>query len=202
MQTHYFTIKKPSTGEYREKGSKFLAYAYPVDSEDDIREHIEHLKKEHPKSRHVCYAYRLDTEKQNFRANDDGEPSGTAGKPILGQIDSKDLSKIFIAVVRYFGGKKLGASGLIHAYKTSAADALENTSIIKVDFRERIELYYPMEQMNDVMRFLKHPSVKIEDQQFDNMLRLTFSVNLEAVEGILNQISKIYQVQVKQLGKV
>lgn len=121
---HYLTLLAPSTGEYKEKGSKFLAYAYNIDHEDSLQEIIGMLRSEHIKARHFCYAYRIGTDNNRFRANDDGEPSGTAGKPILSQIISFGLSNTIVVVVRYFGGTKLGASGLVHAYKEAAREAL------------------------------------------------------------------------------
>jgi uncharacterized YigZ family protein len=129
MIDHYKTIAGPSTGEFKDRGSKFFAYAFPVFTEEEWQEELEAVKKEHFKARHHCYAYRLGVDQNNFRANDDGEPSGTAGRPILGQIDSFELTNVLIIVVRYFGGTKLGTSGLINAYKLSAAAALDNATI-------------------------------------------------------------------------
>lgn len=126
----YLTISKPSEGLFKDRGSKFLAFAYPVSSEDEIKEIQEHLRSEYHDARHHCYAYMLGKDKNVFRANDDGEPSSTAGKPILGQIKSYDLTNILIVVIRYFGGTKLGVSGLINAYKTAAEEALKNAKII------------------------------------------------------------------------
>ncbi|MEM6700850.1 MAG: YigZ family protein, partial [Bacteroidota bacterium] len=130
MSDQYKTLAAPSTGEFKDRGSKFFAYAFPVETETEVATALEQVKKEHFKARHHCYAYRLGMDKNNFRANDDGEPSGMAGRPILGQIDSWELTDVFIVVVRYFGGTKLGTSGLINAYKKSAMDALEQAEII------------------------------------------------------------------------
>ena len=131
MSDSYLTIADPTEGLFKDKGSKFLAYAYPVDNEDEIKELVQHLKKEHYSARHHCYAWRLGADKTHFRANDDGEPSSTAGKPILGQIQRLDLTNILIVVVRYFGGTLLGVSGLINAYREAAVDALEHAEIVE-----------------------------------------------------------------------
>lgn len=193
----YFTIKDTAYGEYREKGSKFFAWAHPVSTEEEVKEHLEYYRKDHPKARHWCYAYRLDLEGKLFRANDDGEPSGTAGKPILGQIDSKELTKVFVVVVRYFGGKKLGASGLINAYRTAAAEALEAAKIIKVKIRSYHQVTFTYERMNDVLRFLKHDEMKIESQNYLEICKLVFSIPLEHEQQLLNSLSKLYDIEVE-----
>lgn len=199
MQYDYKTLKSSSVGDYREKGSKFLAYAYPVANEEEIKERLEGLKKDHPKSRHVCYAYRLDLEGNDFRANDDGEPSGTAGKPILGQIDSFELTKTLVAVVRYFGGKKLGASGLINAYKTSAALALGNAEIKVIKLKAYHQIAYKNERLNDIMRHLKHDEIKIVNQHYGDTCTLDFSVSLAVNDMILDKLSKIYDISLKPI---
>jgi len=199
MQYDYKTLKNSGYGDYREKGSKFLAYAYAVASEDEVKQHLENLKKEHPKSRHVCYAYRLDLAGNDFRANDDGEPSGTAGKPILGQIDSFELTKTLVAVVRYFGGKKLGASGLIYAYKTSAAMALENAEAKVVKLKAYHQITYKYERLNDIMRHLKHDEIKIINQHYGDTCTLDFSVSLAVNDMILDKLTKIYDISLKAI---
>jgi len=198
----YFTIKDTAYGEYREKGSKFFAWAHPASEEEEVKEHLERYRKDHPKACHWCYAYRLDLEGKQFRANDDGEPSGTAGKPILGQIDSKKLTKVFVVVVRYYGGKKLGASGLINAYKTSAAEALAAAEIIKIKIRSYHQVTFTYERMNDVMRFLKHDEMKIESQNYLEICKLTFSIPLEYEQQLLNNLSKLYDIEVEELDGV
>ncbi len=202
MIQSYKTINLTSEGDYREKGSKFLAYAYHVETEEDIRENLESLKKMHPKSRHYCYAYRLDLEGNNFRANDDGEPSGTAGKPILGQIDSKELTKTLVVVVRYFGGKKLGASGLINAYKAAAEEALNNNEIIEIKLRSIHIITYEFKRMNDVMRCLKHPEVKILLQDYAEKNIIKFSIPLANENEVLEPLSKIYDIELKTLDEI
>ena len=138
----YQTIANPAEGFFKDRGSKFIAYAYPVDSESDWQERLAEVRQLHPKARHWCYAYRLGTDGNNFRANDDGEPSGTAGKPILGRIDSFELVNVMVVVVRYFGGTLLGASGLIHAYKEATADALKGAEIIEKTVFILIRAFY------------------------------------------------------------
>ena len=196
---HYFTIKEKGYGEYREKGSKFLAWVHPAETEETVKEWLEHYKKEHHKARHWCYAYRLDLNKKVFRANDDGEPSGTAGKPILGQIDSNELSKVFVIVVRYYGGKKLGASGLINAYKTSAANAIEAAQIIKIKIRSYYKVDFMYERMNDLMRFIKHDELKIESQNYGHKCELTFSIPVEYETMILTKLGKLYDITTEHL---
>ena len=197
--THFYTITDDAYGEYREKGSKFLAYAHPVETEEAVKDWVGVYRKEHPKARHWCYAYRLDTEGKVFRANDDGEPSGTAGKPILGQIDSNNLSKVVVIVVRYFGGKKLGASGLITAYKTATAEALAQAKIIEVKIRSYYEVTFAYGRMNDLMRFLKHDDLKIIEQSYDTLCKLKFSIPIAEEESILNKLEKLYDITTKHL---
>ena len=147
----YQTIQQPALAEYKDRGSRFLAYAYPVATVDDFKERLQELKKEHPKAVHHCFAYRLGLDGNNFRSSDDGEPSGTAGKPILGQIDSKGLTNVLIVVVRYFGGTLLGVPGLINAYKTAASMALQLTPFVQKPVTERIKIHFDYTKINDVM---------------------------------------------------
>lgn len=197
----YFTIKAKteSFGEYKEKGSKFLAYAHPVSTEEEVKHWNEHYRKEHHKARHWCYAYRLDLQGKLFRANDDGEPSGTAGKPILGQIDSKELTKVFILVVRYYGGKKLGASGLINAYKTAAAESLNAAKIVEIKIRSYYEVFFKYERMNDLMRMLKHEQLKILGQTFNDGCQLQFSIPLADEAVVLQNLGKLYDIKTEHL---
>lgn len=188
---HYRTIESTSTGTYKEKGSKFLAFAYPVSTEEEIKEVLDGLKKEYYDARHHCYAYMLGADKTKFRANDDGEPSSTAGKPILGQILSNDLTNIFIVVVRYFGGTKLGVSGLIHAYKTAAADALENANIIEKTVNDYYKVEFHYITMNDVMKLIKDENLTMVDQKYDNVCEITLSIRQGDVEKIKSRVEKI-----------
>ena len=162
----YFTIQKPSVGVYKEKGSKFLAFAYPVETEIEIKERIDALKKEYFDARHHCFAWMLGPEKKQFRANDDGEPNHSAGDPILGQIRSKDLTNILVVVVRYFGGVKLGVGGLIGAYKAAAEDALINAVSIEQTVYCKFKMTYNYAETPEVMRMVKDFELIVRHQEF------------------------------------
>ena len=187
----YLTIEKPTEAIFKDKGSKFLAFAYPVENDQQIKEILNQLKKEHHTANHHCYAYRLGADKMNFRANDDGEPNNTAGKPILGQIQSNDLTNVLIVVVRYFGGTLLGVSGLINAYKNSAADVIKVSTIIEkqILFNYTIQFYF--EHLNDVMKLLKQLDCKITNQQFDNNCEISFSIRKANSEQCEEKLKKI-----------
>lgn len=172
----YKTIAAPAEGLYKEKGSKFLAFAYPVHNIEEIKVHLEQLRKNYFDARHHCYAYILGPNKDAWRANDDGEPSGTGGRPIYGQLLSADLTDTLIVVVRYFGGILLGASGLANAYKTAARDAIDHAKIIEKTIDCRYRLGFAYETMNDVMRILKDYDLKPEAQQYDMQCSLEVSV--------------------------
>ncbi|MDE5421859.1 YigZ family protein [Ancylomarina sp. DW003] len=196
MQTDsYKTIQTVSEGIYKEKGSKFITYAFPVSCEEDIKAAIDKLKKDYYDARHHCYAYMLGADKKNFRANDDGEPSSTAGKPILGQILSSELTNILIVVVRYFGGTKLGVSGLIHAYKTAAFDAISNAEIIEKTVNDIYDIHFDYLVMNDVMRIIKEEQSLQIDQDFNLTCRITLSIRQSEVEKIIERFSKIDSVK-------
>lgn len=153
--THYKTVSTPSQAEYKDRGSRFLAYAFPIVTVDDFKKQVKALKEEHPKAAHHCFAYRIGTDGNNFRASDDGEPSGSAGKPILGQIDSKGLTNVVVVVVRYFGGTLLGVPGLINAYKTAASLALQLAPLVEKPILVEYELQFDYTQMNEVMIYVK-----------------------------------------------
>ncbi len=163
----YRTISMPSTGMYKDKGSKFLSYAFPVDNEEQVKKHIQQLKKEYFDARHHCYAYRIGLAGEQWRANDDGEPSSTGGKPILGQLLSHELTNILVVVVRYFGGTLLGVSGLINAYRSAATNALENAAIIEKTAKDEITFSFHYNNMNAVMKLLKDEQITILSQQCD-----------------------------------
>lgn len=172
-QLYYYTIEKPSTAEYKDRGSKFIAYAYPIQTADDFKKHLQILKKEHPKAVHHCFAYRIGLDGNNFRVSDDGEPSGSAGKPILGQIDSKQIVNVLVVVVRYFGGTLLGVPGLINAYKTATALALQLTPIVEKQVLVTFNLQFDYTQMNDVMIIVRQfgcEIIKQESQLFCSMM--------------------------------
>lgn len=187
----YLTIEKPTEAIFKDKGSKFLAYAYPVENDQQIKEILNQLKKEHHTANHHCYAYRLGADKMNFRANDDGEPNNTAGKPILGQIQSNDLTNVLIVVVRYFGGTLLGVSGLINAYKNSAADVIKVSSIIEKQILFNYSIQFYFEHLNDVMKLLKQLDCKITNQQFDNNCEISFSIRKANSEQCEEKLKKI-----------
>lgn len=169
----YKTLENASTGFYKEKGSKFLAFAIPCKTEEEIKEHIQQLRKEHYQAVHVCSAFRLGSDKKKYRASDDGEPSNSAGAPILGQIQSFDLTNILIAVVRYYGGINLGVGGLINAYRTASKEALENAQIIELEDQLLITLLYDYNEMPQVMTILKNSPAKIIDQDFQLSCKLS-----------------------------
>lgn len=191
MTDTYKTITDLSFGEFKDRGSKFYAYAYPIADEEDVKSNIDELKKEHPKSRHHCYAYRIGIDGNNFRANDDGEPSGTAGKPILGQIDSFELINVLIVVVRYFGGTKLGVSGLINAYKSAATDALNQADIVEKTINHFYELAFEYAIMSDVMSALKKNDITIVGQDFQAQPKLTVSIRKSEVETKLKTLEDV-----------
>ncbi len=197
---NYLTISEPAEGIYREKGSKFMAYAHAVYTEEDIKEILEAIRKEHPKSRHLCYAYRLGLDKNNYRANDDGEPSGSAGRPILGQIDSFGLTNIVVGVIRYFGGTKLGVPGLINAYKTSTADALQDAEIIEKTVETFLEIHFGYEWMSQVMNALKKNEIKIIQQDFQEAARIKIAIpKSEVEEKLLHFKAAVKGVSLEQI---
>ncbi len=187
----YKSIRKESSGTYRESGSKFLAFAYPVSDEDQVKDFIASLKKEHYSARHHCYAYRLGLSGEVWRVNDDGEPSSTAGKPILGQILSNELSDILIVVVRYFGGVKLGVPGLIKAYKTAAADAINNAEIYEKQELVTMSITFPYEQLSAVMKIIKESSATITEQSYDNICTIKYIIRLGDSNTIKESLNKL-----------
>ncbi|ELR69109.1 protein co-occurring with transport system [Fulvivirga imtechensis AK7] len=188
MIESYLTISSASEGFYKEKGSKFLAFAFPVATEDEVRERLEDLRKRYHDARHHCYAYILGAEKGSVRANDDGEPNHSAGDPILGQINSKHLTNVLVVVVRYFGGTKLGVSGLINAYKVSAEDALNNATIEKVYLTHCIRVDYPYESTNEVMRLINDFEIRVKDQVFEVACILKGEVKVTLVQALKEKV--------------
>jgi len=196
LEDTYKTISVESKGSYKEKGSKFLAFVFPVASEEEIKQKLAMLRKEYHDARHHCYAYRLGYDKSVFRINDDGEPSGTAGRPIYGQIVSHDLTRVLIVVIRYFGGIKLGVPGLINAYKTATRDALDKASIITKTIHEEYQVRFDYTAMNSVMKVLKEEDAVILSQEFENSCRLDFSVRKNSGNKISARLKKISNVSV------
>lgn len=197
MTDIYKTIEKNSQGYFKEKGSKFHSFAFPVENEDEIKQILSRLKKEHHSARHHCYAWRLGTETIHYRANDDGEPSSTAGKPILGQLLSFDVTNILIVVVRYFGGTLLGASGLINAYRTAATDALNNSEIVEKIIETEFCIDFTYNELNDVMQIVKQENLSVIKTQFEEKCKLYFSVRKSEVEKITGIFSNFYGVSIE-----
>lgn len=191
MEDLYKTIESPSEGLFKDKGSKFIAYAYAVYTEDEIKEHISRIRKEHFSARHHCYAWRLGADKERFRANDDGEPSSSAGKPILGQIQSFDLTNVLIVVVRYFGGTLLGVNGLINAYRAAAKDAIEKANIIEKTVEDILMINFGYESMNDVMKIFKDEQLPQLETIFDMQCKIKTSIRLSESMRIQNILKKI-----------
>ncbi len=199
MEDTYKTISNPSEGLFKDKGSKFLAFAYPVSSEEEIKGIIQILKKEHYSARHHCYAWRLGHEKLLFRANDDGEPSSTAGKPILGQIQSFDLTNILIVVVRYFGGTLLGVSGLINAYRNAAHDVILQADIVEKLVEKQLLIEFDYGVMNEVMKIFKDERLLQIDSLFDLKCEIKTQVRLSELNRIEEAFMKIEGVKISEL---
>ena len=190
-EDRYKTIAAPSEGIYTEKRSKFIAMALPVRSVEEVKAHIEVCQKKYYDARHVCYAYMLGHERTNFRANDNGEPSGTAGKPILGQINSGELTDILVIVVRYFGGIKLGTGGLIVAYRAAAAEALMAATVIEKTVDETVTFFFEYPFMNDVMRVGKEIEPEILEQSYDTDCRMTLRIRRSLMPGLRARLEKV-----------
>ncbi len=191
MTDEYKTIATTSEGYYTEKRSKFLAFAHHVETVDEVKELLAGYRKKYYDARHVCYAYMLGAGREEFRANDDGEPSSTAGKPILGQINSNELTDILIVVVRYYGGVNLGTSGLIVAYREAAADAIAYATVETRQVEEVVTYTFAYPQMNDVMRIVKEMSPRILSQSFDNSCEIRLSIRKSEAEQLRNRLSKL-----------
>ena len=194
----YKTIARAAETTYRQLSSKFLVYAYPVESEEQIKEHLDALRKRWFDATHHCYAWRLGPQGERFRANDDGEPSSTAGKPILGQLLSQDVTNCLVVVVRYFGGTKLGVPGLIAAYKESTALVLGECEIVERTVDATIELEYSYIVMNDVMRIIKDMQPRIINQQFDNLCSMTLSIRQSEADQLIGRLEKVEDVNIER----
>lgn len=190
----YKTIVAPSTGSYSEKRSKFIAYAFPVQNEQNVKEYLTEIQKKHNDARHHCYAYIIGPNKDAYRMNDNGEPSGTAGRPIHGQLLSKDLTNTLVIVVRYFGGIKLGVSGLQNAYKVAAREALEAATIVEKTIDECYDVTFEYLQMNSVMQLMKDPFVTVVSQQSDLNCTIRFTVRRREADRIVTALKKIGKV--------
>lgn len=197
-QEFFSTIDKPGTAEYKDRGSKFIAYAHPLASVDDVKAQLEAVKKEHPKATHHCFAWRIGTDKNRYRVSDDGEPSGTAGRPILGQIDSKELTDVLIVVVRYFGGTLLGVPGLINAYKSAAALVLQVTPIIQKPIEVTYSLQYDYTQMNEVMMIVKQLNCTVIEQDMNLFCRLVIGIPKARRDEALYRLGEIRNIEVNR----
>ena len=195
----YRTIKQRSEGVFSDRGSKFLAFAFPVYTRDEIKKTLDELRKEYHGARHLCYAYRLGAAKEIFRANDDGEPSGSAGNPILGQIRSKDLSNVLIVVVRYFGGTLLGVGGLINAYRTAAANAIQDATIISATEQDLIEINFPYVMMNKIMKIIRDEGMKIQVQDFTETCKIKASIRKSHTDQVLGILSIVEETSASRL---
>ncbi|CRZ19457.1 YigZ family protein [Kingella kingae] len=184
--TTYKTLSAPIQVEFKDKGSRFIAYAYPILTADDVKKHVDDLRQEHHKARHWCYAYRLGTDGNKFRANDDGEPSGSAGRPILGQIDSFELTDVLVVVVRYFGGTLLGVSGLIYAYKMATQMAFQAAAIVEKNIEKTLYLRCDYPHLNDALRIAKNHHANIIEQDLQLDCRLTVRVPLVDFQAAVN----------------
>ena len=200
MQTdEYRTVAHEATGIYKEKGSRFLAFAYNVTSADEAKALVKEKQKQFHDARHHCYAWRLGAGDGETKVGDDGEPSGTAGRPILGQILSAELTNIVVIVVRYFGGIKLGTGGLIVAYKTATADALQNADIVLRTFNARLSVSFPYLAMNGVMKTLKDSTANVEAQNFDTDCQMTLSVRIGEKDRLVERLNDVDGVAVEEL---
>lgn len=193
----YRTIENPSEGTFRDRGSKFLGYAYPITSESEIKAIVASLKSEHPKANHHCWAMRLTADRAVFKLNDDGEPAGTAGRPILNTLLSKDITNILVLVVRYFGGTLLGVPGLINAYKMATEEALAHAIIIEKTVNDVYTISFSYLQMNDIMRLIKEADLATLNQQFDNNCSIQVSIRKMQVNMVLDKLHKLAGVNVK-----
>ena len=198
MSDTYKTIIASTEGIYKEKGSKFLSFAIPVSSADEVKEIVKNYRKEYYDSRHVCYAYMLGADRKEFRANDDGEPSGTAGRPILGQINSRELTNILVIVVRYFGGILLGTGGLVVAYKEATTDALDQAEVIEKTVDETISIVFDYVLMNEVMRIIKDTNAQISSQNFEDQCAMQLSIRKQDAGLLSAKLAKIYGLQIKE----
>jgi len=197
MSDTYKTIAAPTEGIYKEKGSKFLSFANPVHNVDEVKELVKNYRKEYYDARHVCYAYMLGAERKEWRANDDGEPSGTAGRPIIGQINSRELTNILVIVVRYFGGILLGTGGLVVAYKEATADALEQAEIIEKTVDCQFTIHFEYTLMNDVMRAVKENNAQIMSQSYENDCTMEISIRMQEADSLIGKMNKIDGLRVE-----
>ncbi|MGV3704600.1 MAG: IMPACT family protein [Arcticibacter sp.] len=195
----YKTVGRPGEGIFRDKGSKFIGYAIPVKTEQELKDHLARIRAEHPKARHYCWAARFTTDRSVFKLNDDGEPSGSAGRPILNTLLSQDVTNTVVIVVRYFGGTLLGIPGLINAYKTAAVEALKESVIIELSLTDVYSLHFGYLEMNTVMRVLKEHDLQILEQSFDNECSITLGIRKSILNQVLGKMDKVSGLSYKYL---
>jgi len=196
----YKTVETVSTGIYKEKGSKFIAFVYPVKTEAEIKIILENLRREYFDARHHCYAWVLGYDKSAYRTNDDGEPSGTAGRPIYGQIQSHDLTNVLVIVVRYFGGIKLGVSGLINAYKLAAMDSINNALIVEKTINEIYKLEFPYELINEAMKMMKDTGAQIIETSFESQSYIIYKIRRNLAKNVISRSEQKYRFKMIYIG--
>jgi len=199
LSDYYYTIERPGSAEFKDRGSKFIAFAFPIANVADFKKQLQRLKDEHLKAAHHCFAYRIGTDGNTFRSSDNGEPSGSAGKPILGQIDSKQLTDLAVVVVRYFGGTLLGVPGLINAYKTVAALALQTTPVVQKAIEIKYRLQFDYTRMNEVMMISKKYNCTIRDQQMELFCRMDIGIPRANNELVLLKLRDIVGLEITKI---
>ncbi len=196
-EEYYQTIERSSMAEFKDRGSRFIALAFPAASPEDAKKHLHQVKKDHPKAEHHCFAYRLGTDRAVFRTSDDGEPSGSAGRPILGQLDSKGLTNTLVVVVRYFGGTLLGVPGLIHAYKSAAVMALQLAPIVRKPVEVLYELHFDYTLLNEVMQVVRAQQCSIVEQDLQLFCRMIIGVPKHRIPSLMHLVEDLYGVELK-----
>jgi len=198
VKEFYHTIEKAGNAEFKDRGSRFIAFAFPIQAKDELKIHLATVKGEHPKATHYCFAYRIGLDGNNYRSGDDGEPSGTAGKPILGQIDSKELTNTLIIVVRYFGGSLLGVPGLINAYKTAASLVLQVTPVLQKQVETNYRLQFDYTQMNDIMMIVKQYNCSVLNQEMQLFCSMIIGIPVNRVDAVLNRLQDMRNVELER----
>lgn len=198
--SHYDSLKRLGEGLYKEKGSKFIGYAVACYSEEEVKVFLEQWSNNNHQARHLCYAYRFGVDKKKYRANDDGEPSNSAGAPILGQIDSFDLTNVLIGVVRYYGGTKLGVGGLINAYRSAAKNAIENGEVVELEVYQWYRMSFDYLDMPHIMNLLKKNDIEISEKKFEENCEVKIHLLLSQKEAIVADLKKYYSVKLNDLG--
>ena len=201
MKSKYRTVKERSEGMYKEKGSKFIGIAVPCYNESEANDFLNEWKQEHHQARHLCYAYRFGLDNNSYRANDDGEPNNSAGAPILGQIDSFELTNTLIGVVRYYGGTKLGVGGLINAYRTAAKEALSNATIVELEIYDWVELNFGYEDMPQVMNFLKKNNLNPKNKSFESACSVVINLPLQTSQTMKSDLQSFDSMEIVELGR-